>query len=91
MAKAFGEEWDWHDFWTMTAFLSIVLAFMNLLPIPGLDGGYVLFLLIEMITRRKVSDKVLEIANTIGLVLLLLLMVYANGNDIVKAFRGISA
>ena len=68
------------------AFLSVILAFMNVLPIPALDGGYILFLIVEMITRRKPSDKFLEIANTIGLVFLLLLLVYANGNDIYRFF-----
>ena len=70
----------------MTAFLSVILAFMNVLPIPALDGGYILFLIVEMVTRRKPSDKFLEIANTIGLVFLLLLLVYANGNDIYRFF-----
>ena len=70
----------------MTAFLSIILAIMNIIPIPGLDGGHTLFTLWEMITRRKVSEKVLEIAQYIGLFLLLALMLYANGNDIYKLF-----
>lgn len=82
----FEEVWNWADFWHMTAFLSLVLAFMNFLPIPALDGGYVLFLLWEIITRRKPSDKFLEIANTIGFWLLLALMIFANGNDLFKAF-----
>ena len=73
--------WDWEAFWTITAFLSIVLAFMNLLPIPALDGGHVMFTLYEMITQRKPSDKFLEYAQMVGMVLLLALMVYANGND----------
>ena len=82
MAKAFvTPEWDWEHFWHITALLSIVLAFMNLLPIPALDGGHVLFTLIEMITGRKPSDKFLEYAQIVGFVLLLGLMVYANGND----------
>ena len=76
-----GESWDWEHFWTITAFFSIVLAFMNLLPIPALDGGHVLFTLIEMITGRKPSDKFLEYAQIVGMVLLLGLMLYANGND----------
>jgi len=76
-----GTGWDWEHFWTITAFFSIVLAFMNLLPIPALDGGHVLFTLIEMITRRKPSEKFLEYAQIVGMVLLLSLMLYANGND----------
>lgn len=76
-----GTGWDWEHFWTITAFFSIVLAFMNLLPIPALDGGHVLFTLIEMITGRKPSEKFLEYAQIAGMVLLLALMLYANGND----------
>ncbi len=76
-----GDGWDWEHFWTITAFFSIVLAFMNLLPIPALDGGHVLFTLIEMVTGRKPSDKFLEYAQIGGMVILLLLMLYANGND----------
>jgi regulator of sigma E protease len=76
-----GTGWDWEHFWTITAFFSIVLAFMNLLPIPALDGGHVLFTLVEMITGRKPSDKFLEIAQVIGMIILLALMLYANGND----------
>lgn len=86
-ASQFPAEFNWHAFWVFTAFISIILAFMNLLPIPGLDGGYVIFLLWEMITGRKVNDKVMEVATTIGLVLLLALMLYANGMDVVKALR----
>ncbi len=86
MAKIYGPEWDWFRFWNITATLSIILAFMNFLPIPGLDGGYVVFTLIEMITGRKVNEKVLEVATTIGLIFLLVLMLYANGNDIFRNF-----
>lgn len=86
-AKIFPGTFDWFAFWNLTAFISIILAFMNLLPIPGLDGGYVIFLLWELITGRKVNDKVMEVATTIGLVLLLGLMVYANGLDIFRAFK----
>lgn len=87
ITKIFPMEWDWQHFWNVTAFLSIILAFMNLLPIPGLDGGYVMFTLFEMITGRKVGDKVMEVATTIGLVLLLALMLYANGMDIFRIFQ----
>ena len=78
--------WSWYAFWHMTAFLSIILAFMNFLPIPALDGGYILFLLVEIITRRKPSDKFLEIANTVGFWILIALLIVANGNDILKIF-----
>lgn len=83
-ANFFPPEFYWHDFLKLVAFVSIILAFMNLLPIPGLDGGYVMFLIYEMITRRKVSEKVMEVATTIGLVLLLAVMLYANGLDIFR-------
>lgn len=86
IGKIFPSEWDWLQFWSMTAFLSIILAIMNILPIPGLDGGHALFTFWEMITGRKVSDKVLEIAQYIGLAIILLLLVYANGNDIYRVF-----
>lgn len=76
-----GTEWDWEHFWTITAFFSIILAFMNLLPIPALDGGHVLFTLGEMITGRKPSEKFLEYAQIAGMIILLALMLYANGND----------
>ena len=85
--KIFPSEFDMHQFLMLTAFVSIILAFMNLLPIPGLDGGYVVFLLFEMITGKKVSEKVMERATTVGLVLLLTLMVYANGLDIFRLFK----
>jgi regulator of sigma E protease len=82
MAGVFdGNEWDWERFWTMTALFSIILAFMNLLPIPGLDGGHVMFTLGEMITGRKPNEKFLEYAQLAGMVILLALMLYANGND----------
>jgi regulator of sigma E protease len=73
--------WDWEAFWRITAFLSIVLAFMNLLPIPALDGGHVMFTLYEIITRRKPNEKFLEYAQVAGMIILLGLMLYANGND----------
>jgi hypothetical protein len=74
--------WDWEVFWNITAFFSIVLAFMNLLPIPALDGGHVMFTLYEMITRRKPSEKFLEYAQIVGMILLFGLLIYANGNDL---------
>ena len=78
--------WSWYTFWHMTAFLSIILAFMNFLPIPALDGGYILFLLVEIITRRKPSDTFLEKANEVGFWILIALLILANGNDILKLF-----
>jgi regulator of sigma E protease len=81
IGSIFPTPWDWESFWSITAFLSIILAFMNLLPIPALDGGHVLFTLGEMITGRKPSDKFLEYAQIVGMVFLLGLMLYANGND----------
>jgi regulator of sigma E protease len=86
IATVFAPKWDWYSFWTWTGFLSIALAFMNLLPIPALDGGHVLFTLYEMVTRRKPNEKFLEYAQITGMILLLALMVYANGNDIVGLF-----
>jgi regulator of sigma E protease len=86
IGSMFPSQWSWYLFWHMTAFLSIVLAFMNFLPIPALDGGYILFLLVEMITRRKPSDKFLEKANEVGFWILIALLVLANGNDILKLF-----
>jgi regulator of sigma E protease len=87
MSKMFGEEWIWEDFWSRTAFLSVVLAFMNLLPIPALDGGHVVFTLYEMITRRAPSVKVLTYAQYVGMGILLFLMLYANLNDFVHFFK----
>jgi len=84
----FSPTWDWHVFWSMTAFISIILAFMNFLPIPALDGGHIMFLLYEMITGRKPNEKVMEYAQMVGIILLLGLLVYANGNDIYKAIFG---
>lgn len=81
IGNMFGAEWDWERFWGMTALLSIVLAFMNILPIPALDGGHVIFTLYEMITGRKPGEKFLEYAQMVGMVLLLLLMAYALGLD----------
>lgn len=86
IGSMFPPVWDWYSFWSMTAFLSIILGVMNLLPIPGLDGGHVMFLLYEVVTGRKPSDKFMEYAITAGMILLLALVVYANGNDIVRFF-----
>jgi regulator of sigma E protease len=84
--QAFGIEWDWERFWSLTGVLSLVLAFMNLLPIPALDGGHVMFLTYEMVSRRKPSDKFLEAAQKVGMVFLLALMVFIFANDIIKLF-----
>ncbi len=88
MAQAYGGTWDWERFWRMTGLLSMVLAFMNLLPIPGLDGGYVVFLLYEMVSGREPNEKVFETALKIGMAILLLLMVFVFYNDISKALGG---
>ena len=82
MADLFPDYWDWHAFWNLTALLALILAFMNIIPIPGLDGGHILFTLWEMVTRRKPSDKFLTYAQNVGMFLLLALMVLANGNDL---------
>lgn len=82
----FPKTWNWHVFWNMTAFISLVLAFMNILPIPALDGGHVAFLLFEMITGRKPGDKFMEYAQIAGMVILLGLLLFANGNDIYRNF-----
>jgi regulator of sigma E protease len=87
IGKIFPGVWDWQSFWNLTAFLSIILAIMNILPIPALDGGHVIFLLFEVITGRKPSDKFLEYAQITGMILLLSLLVFANGNDILRLFR----
>jgi regulator of sigma E protease len=79
--------WDWEAFWNLTAFLSIILAVMNILPIPALDGGHVMFLLYEVVTGRKPSDKFLEYAQIAGMVILFSLLIFANGNDILKLLR----
>lgn len=84
----FPQTWSWEVFWSITALLSIMLGVMNLLPIPALDGGHVMFLLYEMITGRKPSDKFMEYAQTVGFVLLIALLLFANGNDIFKAITG---
>jgi regulator of sigma E protease len=84
MAKIYGDQWDWVKFWSITGLISMILAFMNLLPIPALDGGHVVFLLYEMVSGRAPSDKFLEVAQKVGMVILLGLMVFAIGNDILK-------
>lgn len=86
IGNLFPGQWDWLSFWSMTAFISIILAIMNLLPIPALDGGHVLFLLWELITGRKPNEKFIEYAQMTGMILLLLLVIYANGNDIFRLF-----
>ena len=87
IGSMFGTEWNWERFWTMTAILSLILAFMNLLPIPALDGGHVLFLIGEVITGRKPSDKFMEYATMVGFVLIIALMLYANGLDIMRGCK----
>lgn len=87
IGNIFPSVWNWQAFWNLTAFLSIILAIMNVLPIPALDGGHVMFLIYEMVTGRKPSDKFLEYAQMVGMILLLGLLLYANGNDIFKLFN----
>ncbi len=84
IGSIFPGTWDWHQFWYMTAFLSIILAFMNILPIPALDGGHVFFLLYELVTRRKPSDKFMERAQMAGMFILLALLIWANFNDVLR-------
>lgn len=88
LAGMFPTSWNWQTFWNLTAFLSVILAVMNLLPIPGLDGGHVMFVLYEMITGRKPSDKFMEYAVTAGFIFLIALLLFANGNDIYRAITG---
>jgi regulator of sigma E protease len=87
IGSVFPDTWNWLAFWNITALISIMLAVMNLLPIPVLDGGHVLFALYEIVTRRKPNEKFLEVAQTIGFMLLMLLLIYANGNDIMNLFK----
>jgi len=87
IASIFPGVWDWHAFWNLTAFLSIILAIMNILPIPALDGGHVMFLLYEIITRRKPGEKFMEYAQIGGMLILFGLLIFANANDIMKAFN----
>ena len=86
IGKQFSPTWDWQRFWSFTAFLSIMLAFLNILPIPALDGGHVVFVLWEMISGKAPSEKVLEYAQIVGFVILMSLVILANGNDIIKTF-----
>lgn len=86
IGNIFPGQWNWQIFWNMTAFLSIMLAVLNILPIPALDGGHVFFLTFEIITGRKASDKFMEVAQIVGMFLLLALVLFANGNDIIKLF-----
>lgn len=88
MASLFPDTWDWLRFWNLTALLAVILAFMNVIPIPGLDGGHIVITLWEMISRKPVSEKVLNVIQNIGLVLLLLLLLIANGNDVFRLFNG---
>lgn len=84
----FPDTWDWVSFWQTTALISIILAFMNILPIPALDGGHVMFLLYEMVSGRKPNDKFMEYAQMVGFFLLIALVLFANGNDIYRYFFG---
>ena len=88
MTKNFPTVWDWQSFWKITAFFSIVLAFMNILPIPALDGGHALFLFYEIIVGKKPADKFLEYAQMVGMILVLMLLVVANGNDLLRWITG---
>lgn len=87
IARIYGAEWIWSKFWYITGLLSLILAFMNILPIPALDGGHVLFLLVEIVSRRKPSDKFLEYAQIAGMIILLAIMAFAIGNDIIKLLK----
>jgi regulator of sigma E protease len=84
MGSIFPTSWDWMAFWSLTAFFSVALAFMNILPIPALDGGHLFFVLYEMVTRRKPSDKTLERAQYVGFAIVLALLVLANANDLYR-------
>jgi len=86
IGQLFPKKWDWQHFWTLTALLSIMLGVVNFLPIPALDGGHVMFTLYEMIVGKKPSDKFLERAQVVGMVILLLIVFYALGNDIIRTF-----
>ena len=84
IGSLFPSQWDWKGFWSSTALISIILAFMNILPIPALDGGHVMFLFYEIITGRKPNDKFMEVAQIIGFILLISLVLFANGNDVYR-------
>ena len=86
IGSLFPAQWDWERFWNLTAFLSLMLAFLNILPIPALDGGHVVFLLYEIVVGRPAPEKFMESAQVVGMLILLALVVYANGNDIMKLF-----
>ena len=86
LGDMFPDQWNWLSFWEITAFLSVALAFMNILPIPALDGGHIMFLLYEIVSRRKPSEKFMEYAQICGMAFLILLLVYANGNDLYRFF-----
>ena len=86
IGSLFPAQWDWERFWNLTAFLSLMLAFLNILPIPALDGGHVVFLLYEIVVGRPAPEKFMENAQVVGMLILLALVVYANGNDIIKLF-----
>lgn len=88
IGNIFPPTWHWQSFWTLTAFLSIMLAILNVLPIPALDGGHVMFLMYEIITRRKPSDKFMEYAQIAGMIVLFALLIFANGNDVIRLIRG---
>ena len=88
IGNLFPSSWDWRGFWSSTALISIMLAFMNVLPIPALDGGHVMFLLYEILTGRKPHDRVLEVAQVIGFFLILGLVLFANGNDVYRYLFG---
>jgi regulator of sigma E protease len=87
IGSIFPKTWDWERFWSRTALLSVILAFMNILPIPALDGGYIMFILVEMLTGRKPSDKFIGYANSVGFAIIIALLLYANGMDIFRLFK----
>ena len=86
IGSLFPATWNWEIFWNLTAFLSLMLAFMNVLPIPALDGGHIVFLLYEMVIGKAAPEKVMESAQVVGMVLLLGLILYANANDVLRLF-----
>ena len=88
IGSLFPAQWDWRGFWSSTALISIILAFMNILPIPALDGGHVMFLVYEMVSGRKPNDKFMEYAQMFGFLFLLAILIFANGNDLYRAIFG---